>query len=189
MSERISLTRDRYLDSLRQLSSTAKELGGRYTLTQLTWQPGAGERWSILECLDHLVLTTGLLLSAMEPAIGDARSGADSALFRTAGFLSTKVVRDAEPPPRNKLWAPPKLAPRPTLHPEGILPEFLKTMDRVSVLVTASAAKDLNSVRFRAPLVPLLRFTVASGFLLIAAHSRRHLWQADQVIQDPDFPG
>jgi len=184
----ISLTREQYLDSIRQLSAAANDLAGRYNMTQLTWQPAAGESWSIMECLDHLAISTGVYLDAMQPAIGDAQSGAAAGIFRTAGLPSAKFTGDLEPPVRRKIPAPGKIRPRPTLNPEGILPEFLKAMDRVSSLVASTSSKDLNSVRFRNPLIPLLRFTVASGFLIIAAHGRRHLWQAEQVASEPDFP-
>ena len=188
MAGQISITREQYLDSIRQLCDTASELGERFTMAQMTWQPAAGERWSISECLDHVAISTGTYLDAMEPAIADAGLGASSAIFRTAGLPSTKFAQELEPPARRKMPAPGKIRPRPTLSPEGILPQFLKTMDRVSALVRSTARKDLNTVRFRNPLIPVIRFTVASGFLIIAAHGRRHLWQAEQVAREPDFP-
>jgi len=188
MAGQISVTREQYLDSIRQVSAAAADLAARLNMNQMTWQPAAGERWSISECLDHLAISTGVYLDAMEQAIGDARPGASAAVFRTAGFPSSKFAQELEPPSRRKMRAPGKIRPRPTLNPEGILPQFLKTMDRVSALVASTSAKDLNSVRFRNPLLPLLRFTVASGFLIISAHGRRHLWQAEQVTQERDFP-
>ena len=189
MGAPISVTREQYLDAIRQVRAAADDLASRLNMTQETWQPKNGERWSIVECLDHLAISTAVYLDAMEPAIMEARSGAPGAtVFRTAGWPSTKMVRDLEPPPRMKFPAPGKIRPRPTLNPEGILPRFLSTMDRVSALVTSTANKDLNTVRFRNPLFPLLRFTVASGFLIIAAHARRHVWQAEQVTHEPDFP-
>jgi hypothetical protein len=188
MADRISLTREQYLDSVRQLTARANALAKRLNLTQMTWQPKDSEGWSILECLDHLAITTNVYLDAMQASVGDARTGGEAAVFHTAGLPSTKFANSQEPPPRTKFPAPGKIRPRPTLHPESILPEFLKTMDRVSSLVASSGGKDLNSVRFRNPLVPLLRFTISTGFLTIAAHGRRHLWQAEAVTQEPDFP-
>jgi len=188
MAAKISLTRQQYLDSIRQLTAAATDLAARLNMTQLTWQPAAGERWSILECLDHIAISTGIYLDAMQLAIGDARPSPSAAIFQTAGLPSTKFTRGQEPPPRTKFPAPGRIRPRPTLNPEGILPEFLKAMERVASLVTSSAGKDLNSVRFRNPLVPLVRFTVSSGFLIIAAHARRHMWQAEQVTHESDFP-
>ena len=188
MAAQISRTREQYVESISHLSTAAAELAAGLNMTQLTWQPGGGERWSILECLDHLAISSEIYLDAMQPAVGDARPGSAAAVFQTAGFPSTKFVRDLEPPPRTKIRAPAKIRPRPTLNPEGILPQFLKSMDRVSALVASSSGKDLNAVRFRNPLFPVIRFTVASGFLMLAAHGRRHLWQAEQVLQEPDFP-
>jgi hypothetical protein len=188
MSGQISLTRDRYLDSISQSKAAATELAEKLTMTQMTWQPGGGERWSVAECFDHLAAATEVMLDAMQSAVNEARPGANAACFRTAGFFSKRMIDETEPPPRRKLPAPAKIRPRPTLNPEGILPRFLESLDRVTALVSSAAGKDLNAVRFRLPPVPLLRITAASGLLLIAAHVRRHLWQAGQVLQDPDFP-
>src|SRR5580658_7356475 len=105
MAGQISLTREQYLDSIRQLSAAAAELAARLNMNQMTWQPGAGERWSISECLDHLSISTGIYLDAMEPAIGDARSGAAAAVFRTAGFPSAKFMHEMEPPSGTKMRA------------------------------------------------------------------------------------
>lgn len=189
MAGTISLTRGQYLDSVRELSAAANHLVARFNMNQLTWQPGAGERWSMLECLDHLAIATEVYLDAMEPAMRKARPAtAVTAVFRTAGFPSTKFVQDLEPPPRRKIPAPGKIRPRPTLNPEGILPRFLKSMDRLTALAPSAPDGDLNSVRFRNPFLPLVRFTLASGFLIVVAHARRHIWQAGQVAQEQDFP-
>jgi len=189
MAAKIVVTREQYLEEIRQLRVSASQFGERFNLNQLTWQPAAGERWSIAECLDHLAISTGIYLDAMQSAIGGASAGPSAGIFRTAGFASTRFTRDMEPPPRRKFPAPGKIRPRATLKPETILPDFLAAMDRVSALVESTAQKDLNTVRFRNPFIPLLRFTVATGFLIIAAHCRRHLWQADQVTREPDFAG
>ncbi len=189
MSEQISLTREQYLETIRDVKASITELAGGLNMTQMTWQPGAGERWSVSECLDHLAIFTDIYLDSMEPAIRGAGSGAASGVFRTAGYPSARFTREAEPPPRRKIPAPRKIQPRPTLNPESILPRFLKEMDRVSSLVESTTGKDLNTVRFRNPFLPLVRFTAATGFLIIGAHLRRHLWQAEQVIREPDFPG
>lgn len=189
MPGHISVTREQYLESIRQVSTSASDLIARHNLLQIVWQPKNGESWSMVECLDHLTVATETYLDSMEPAIMEARSGTpDAGVFRTAGWPSTKFVSDMEPPPRTKHSAPGKIRPRPTLNPEGILPRFLAITNRVAALVTNTPNKDLNSVRFRNPFIPVIRFTVSSGFLILGAHFRRHIWQAEQVAQQPDFP-
>lgn len=189
MAAKIAVTRQEYQEAIRQLRDSAAQLGNRFNLNQLTWQPAAGERWSIAECLDHLTISTAIYLDAMQSAIGGAPTGPMAGIFQTAGFASTKFTRDLDAPPRTKIPAPGKFRPRATLKPETILPDFLAAMDRVSSLVASTARNDLNAVRFPNPLTPLIRFTVGTGFLIVAAHGRRHLWQAEQVTLEPDFPG
>jgi hypothetical protein len=188
MAAQISLSREQYLDAIRNLCDSANELADRLNMNQMTWQPAGGERWSITECLDHLAISTTIYLDAMQLAIAGARSGSDAAIFHTAGFPSAGFTRSIEPPPRIRFSAPGKIRPRATLNQEAILPRFIQAMDRVSALVMSTSGRDLNAVRFRNPFLPLVRFTVSTGFLIIAAHGRRHLRQAELVTREPGFP-
>ena len=183
-----SLTREQYLDSIRKVREQAATFADRLSIAQLTWQPMGGARWSVIECLDHLTVFNDKYLGAIEAAASNAPSGGSSGEFRTAGFPSEKFLSLAEPPPSVKAKAPGKLAPRPTLNPEKILPEFLATLDRVEALVRNTNGKDLNAVRFTNPFIPLLRFTAGAGLLVLGAHARRHLYQAEQVLKEADFP-
>lgn len=182
------MTREQYLDSIDQIVRRAKELGNRYNLTQLTWQPAGGEAWSIYENLDHLTISVDVYLAAIEAVLPGARSGGAADTIRASGFVAPRFLAGLEPPVQRKFRAPGKIRPRPTLNPEKILPDFLEATNRVVLLVKSSAGKDLNSVRFRNPLIPVLRFSVSSGLLIAAAHGRRHLWQAEQIPKDPGFP-
>jgi hypothetical protein len=56
------------------------------------------------------------------------------------------------------------------------------------MVIREGAGLGLNSIRFRNPFIGFLRFTVGAGLLIIAAHDRRHLWQAGQVRQSAAFP-
>ncbi|HEU5021165.1 MAG TPA: DinB family protein [Bryobacteraceae bacterium] len=184
----VSLTREQYLDSIRKLSEQALSFADRLSTNQLTWQPMDGARWSVLECLDHLAVFNTGYLAALESAASNAPSGGRAGEFRTAGFPSEKFLSIAEPPPSFKAKAPSKLGPRPTLYPEKILPEFLATLDRVNAFVRNTNGKDLNAVRFANPFIPMIRFTVGTGLLVLGAHARRHIYQAEEVLKEPDFP-
>ena len=185
---KIAITRNEYLSSIAALKQAAQALAGSLSLTQLSWQPKNGESWSVLECLDHLAIATSVYLDAMEPAILGAPRGKSPGLLQSAGIPSTLFLRKLEPPVTRKAPAPAKIRPRPTLNPESILPGYLKAMDRVTSFVNNTADRDLNAVRFRNPLIPVLRLTLGTGLLIIAGHGRRHLWQAEQVSKEPDFP-
>ena len=57
----------------------------------------------------------------------------------------------------------------------------------VTVLRQANGL-DLGRVRVRAPMNKWVRFSLGSGFAFMAAHERRHLWQARQIIAMKGFP-
>ena len=47
---------------------------------------------------------------------------------------------------------------------------------------------DLGDLRVKDPLFPL-HLTADTQLLIIAAHNRRHLWQAENVKKNSGFPG
>ena len=47
---------------------------------------------------------------------------------------------------------------------------------------------DLGDLKVKDPLFPL-HLTVDTELLIIAAHNRRHLWQAENVKKTVSFPG
>ena len=59
--------------------------------------------------------------------------------------------------------------------------DFLASHNNVCGFLRANAQLDLAGVRFPNPFLPGLRFSLATGLHVIAAHERRHLWQAWRV--------
>ena len=60
-------------------------------------------------------------------------------------------------------------------------------------LAQSAAGLDLARVKSTLPALPALlrvivKMPLGARFELIAAHDRRHLWQAEQVRNHPDFP-
>ncbi len=47
---------------------------------------------------------------------------------------------------------------------------------------------DLARARVKSPVVSWLGFSLGAAFGLIAAHERRHLWQARKVVASSRFP-
>ena len=47
---------------------------------------------------------------------------------------------------------------------------------------------DLAKARVQSPANRWMRLDLGAGFALMTAHERRHLWQARQLTERPDFP-
>jgi len=175
-----------YLAQLDAADDRACQLTTSLTEAQAGWRPGAGAGWSIAQCLEHTAITNGVYLQNIREAAVRARPG--HVALQTGGWFSQFFLKKSEPPPSLKIKAPRKIQPRPTLPLCEALAEFLASNADVRSFVNETADRNLCATRFRNPFMPGLNFTIASGLLIIAAHNRRHLWQAERVRMAGDFP-
>jgi hypothetical protein len=101
------------------------------------------------------------------------------------GVIGGWFVKFLEPPARTGLRtkAPRAIRPRtaPALADAGA--SFFASHEEVRAFLRNYADIDLASVRFPNPFIRGVRFSLATGLHVIAAHERRHLWQAWQVRQ------
>ena len=149
------------------------------------WRADAGS-WSVAECLDHLAIGNRVYLGAMQPAAERAvREGRRRKGPAQPGLIGSWFVRTLEPPAKrhSRSKAPPSIRPRvsPALH--DAIGQFLASQNEVRSFLRKYADIDLAGVRFRNPFLRGVRFSLATGLHVIAAHERRHLWQAWRVRQ------
>ena len=156
---------------------------------QLNWRP-APTSWSIAQCLDHLNVANRTYLGPMREAIATAqRQGRSRRGPIRQGFVERWFTESLEPPPRFRMPAPGKIVPSTVRLGKGeVLAEFRRLQGEAMALLHEASGLDLG-VRFPNPFIPLVAFTVGTGFLVIASHERRHLWQAENVRRNPGFPG
>jgi hypothetical protein len=167
---------------------TAETLVRGLSEAQLQWRPDE-RSWSIAQCLDHLAVANREYLGPMRHALTEARRrGGGSYRPIQPGWFSRWFIQSMEPPPRRKLPAPRKIVPALGKHGEEVKRDFFAAQSETLELLKEAAGVDLNRTRFVSPFFPLLRFTVGTGFLVIVAHERRHLWQAERILQRPGFP-
>ena len=159
----------------------ARDLTDGLTESEGTWRarPGA---WSISECLDHLAVGNRVYLAAMEPAASRARAtGRVRRRDATPGLIGGWFVRSLEPPVRVKMRAPSTIVPRAAPPLADAAAAFLSSHEQVVAFLRTYAGIDLAGVRFANPFIRGLRFSLATGLHVLAAHERRHLWQAWNV--------
>jgi hypothetical protein len=148
-----------------------------------TWRVEAGS-WSVAECLDHLAQGNRSYLRAMEPvaqqALARKRTRRGPA---TPGVIGRWFVGSFEPPVkrRYKLKAPRTIRPRPSPTLSDAAGQFFASQDELRAFLRRYGGVDLARVRFPNPFVPVFRFSLATGLHVLAAHERRHLWQAWRV--------
>ena len=162
-------------DARRLVDGLTDEQGGR--------QPEPGS-WSVAECLDHLAVGNEIYMTAMrDPAAAARAAGRRSRGPATPGLLGGWFAWSLEPPVKKRFRtkAPAKIAPRQAPRLSDAAPRFFASHDAIRRFVRENADLDLAGVLFPNPFVPVLRFSLASGIHILAAHERRHIWQAWNV--------
>ncbi|HKK28662.1 MAG TPA: DinB family protein [Gemmatimonadota bacterium] len=196
---------------LRAAGREAREMASGLEPRRLWWRP-APDRWSVGECLDHLVLTGEAYLPVLDETIADGRRrGLHAAGPHRRTLVGRWLPRLLEPPPGLRVTAPLEIRPRrpelqgspreaPGPHgsrpaptaPEGSrgdpLAAFLELRSRFRDRLAAADGLDLGRLRMASPFYWWIRFDLGSAFRIIAAHERRHLWQARQVVETEGFP-
>jgi hypothetical protein len=147
------------------------------------WRADAGS-WSVAQCLDHLATTNQVYLSAMkEPANRARAAGRFRRRPALPGFVGRWFATKMEPPVKasSKMKTMRIIKPGASPSLADAFARFMTSQDEIRDYFGTNADLDLAGIRFPNPLVPGIRFSVATGLHVITAHERRHMWQAWRV--------
>ena len=179
---RIPLLRPGSLQEIRDEFDRA-ENGMRVLLSglsrqQLSAHPARGG-WSIAQCLVHLTVTTDAFLPPLAEVLASLPGG-ETRVYRldAAGALLVWLM---EPPYRMRTRTPPRFHPRDLRSADEIAEGFSASQDRVQDLMGRSEGKPLDRARIISPFNASVRYSAYSALRILAAHQRRHLWQATRV--------
>src|SRR2546423_2147102 len=164
----------------------ARELTAGLSPQDGLWREAEGT-WSVPECLDHLATANRVYLEPMTAAALHARErGHVRRGPAVPGVIGGWFVRSLEPPVsrRFRMRAPRTIVPRPAPPLADAFEAFLAAQAAVRAFLRTYADLDLASVRFVNPFIRGVRFSLATGLHVIAAHERRHLWQAWNVRRE-----
>ncbi len=150
-----------------------------------TTRPAAGQ-WSMDECVAHITLTNARFLPILDEAADRAPiwpDGPDGPLVRPfhrdlAGWFLSRMM---EPPVRLRLPTGPSFEPPAPASRSATLSAFDTTQAGLRDRLTRLDGLDITTIRITSPFNASLRYSVWSALCILAAHERRHLWQAERV--------
>lgn len=159
----------------------ASRLVNRYSEEELRWQPDGGKAWSIAQCIDHLASSNSVYLDALLPAIRSANTAAKPVRALKPIAFARLFLRVLEPPVKGKAKAPDKILPGGQTSGAEALRKLQRTHEEVADAIRELGGKNPNRIYFRNPLFRAVRLRAGTALLIMAAHERRHLWQAERV--------
>lgn len=125
------------------------------------WRPEP-RRWSMAECFEHMDVSLGLYLPAIDGAVerAKAQSWRCSPPPPRPGFLAKWFVGLLEPPPKRRFRAFGPFVPQQVRPLADALPRFLRSRDELLRRLRDAEGLDLQRAKLRSPAVPLLRFSL-----------------------------
>ncbi|RMH73686.1 MAG: DinB family protein [Gemmatimonadetes bacterium] len=155
-------------------------------LPQLCWKP-TPEKWSIADCLDHLLITDTLYFEKLNAAIEYAKQ---HNIREKTAYKPTLVgaffVKAVQPGSRVKLKAPSlfKLSTEPAQVPA----KFIAHESQFQQIIETLDGLDINRLKISTPLTPLIRFSVGDAVHMLYVHQQRHIQQAQALTRMSAFP-
>ncbi|RPJ80585.1 MAG: DinB family protein [Acidobacteria bacterium] len=142
-------------------------------------KPGDGG-WSVAECITHLNLTNQAYLPFVREAIG--RGKRDRPSVYRLDIVGWLLYRITEPPAgRFKSKTAPGFSPAAVADRSSTLQSFNQLQGKLLDELHAADGLNLGRLKIASPFNRRVRYNLYSCFRILAAHERRHLWQAEQV--------
>ena len=153
------------------------------------WRPDEA-RWSATGHIAHLGIINEAYLGAIASVVEGARAAGgpmSDGPYRHPRIASW-FVKTMEPPPKKRMKTFSRMVPDPGTTPEAALADFGRLQGRMAELIEASRGLDLGRVRFGSPFLSVLRFSLGTGFEMLLAHDRRHIWLVHELLALPGAP-
>ena len=139
--------------------------------------------WSAAECLSHLSISSESFVPVLRDAIEDARKRNLTSKRTPKMDLLGRVLRwFLEPPIRARTKTAAPFVPRAVRAKAEAFGEFASFQSKLHELLTSARGLDLRKVKIVSPFDKRVKYNVFSAFRILAAHQRRHLWQAEQAV-------
>ena len=177
----------KFLGEAPLLIDTANKQFSRLSETQINWKPSE-EKWSIGECIEHLVVTHKLYNSKIkkhQPFFEDSGGGSFKFKHTFSGMIILKYV-DPNSATRAKTFK--IFKPSMIQTDTNIIRSFCKEVETMISFAGKLHGADLTKLKISSPVTNLLRMNVGDALLINLYHDKRHLNQAEKILNATKFP-
>jgi hypothetical protein len=145
-------------------------------------QPSPGG-WSVGQCLDHLNISAAAFIPRIDSVLlaGDLSKAGPDVVYKP-GIIGGILAWSLEPPYRTRTKTPATFVPAANHDKDTVLAQFVRHQTALRERLDYCDGRDLNKLKIQSPFKESIRYNLYAAFLAIAAHERRHLWQAEQTL-------
>lgn len=185
----IAPTAPRRARTLDELQSQLTEVSLRFqelvqsSGAEISSMPPAPGSWSASQCLEHLSISSDAYFPVWQQVIANAgpRRVALHAPY-PMDFWGRLLSWILEPPSRIRSKTPIAFEPAADREIGSVLDGFLDRQERIIATLHRCRGRAIDQVKMASPVDPRIRYSIWSSFVIVAAHERRHLWQAEKAV-------
>lgn len=150
---------------------------------ELCCLPPAPGFWSAGQCIQHLNITADAYFPVWQQIIASAgpRKAELNAPY-PIDFWGRLLSWILEPPARIHAKTPLAYEPVACTDVATILANFFDRQRRIIAALDRCRGRAIDEVRMASPVNPRIRYSIWSSFVILAAHQRRHLRQAQLAV-------
>jgi len=172
IAELISITQDRFLSMDSDVLSTKP----------------SKDRWSILECIEHLNITLEVYIPQMNAVVKNSEKyPVKSNVFEHSflGKLAVKVMKpkaDDQIPFKMKTFK--SLEPVNTnIKPQKEISQFIKYQNEILTIIDGLQKVNLRKPKITTAAGPIIKMSIGDALHFMVAHNQRHIVQAQNVFK------
>jgi len=158
------------------------------TSQQINWKPST-ERWSIAQCLNHLVVSDNSYFSLLKEIINGSYRMSFWAKYSPFSKVLGRIMKDQlQEQVRRRMKAPKKFLPAASEIEIGILERYYTNLDEFSSLIAKCGNIDLDKTIITSPVVSLVTYSLRDALQFLMQHEHRHINQAIRIKRNENFP-
>lgn len=176
------------IEEFGKVTAEAKSLFGNLSSGQLNWKP-APEKWSIGQCLDHLIVSNTTYYPPLNEVIsGKHRNSFYQNLKFVSRFFGNYLIKETGPVVAKPMKSPLAFVPSQSEISGSIIADFEKHQKEFSSLLHQLEKVDLENTVVSSPALGIITYNLADLLTILTGHEQRHLAQAKNVMNHPKFP-
>ncbi len=180
---------DALIVQLNEVSRQVKETFAPLNTTQLNWKP-APNKWSIAQCLDHLMVSNSTYYPEFDRIIKQQPFTNWWGKIPFLPALAGKMLLDGVKPTSTiPLPAPGNFTPSNSDIPDTIVQDFDRMQQTfIGYFTRLQTIPEHERVLVTSPVARFITYSLKDCLNILTFHEQRHLQQALRVMKMDDFP-
>jgi hypothetical protein len=155
--------------------------------SQINWKPSE-ERWSIGECIEHLVITKKLYNSKIKELQSLFEDTGEESLKFKHTFSGRMILKYVDPNSITRTKTFKVFKPSMRQINANVIRFFCEEVETMISFGEKLHGAYLTKLKISSPVTKLLRMNVGDALLINLYHDKRHLNQAEKILNETNFP-